>query len=130
MADAALSEGFKGERVAGAEEGADEYLVLSTIHQAKGLEWETVFLIGLLEGQFPHYKVFDKAEELEEERRLFYVAVTRAKDELYLTYPIINFSYTTGRYLNQTSRFIKELSKSVYEKWQIAEAEAIDIDQL
>jgi DNA helicase II / ATP-dependent DNA helicase PcrA len=132
LADAALSEGFKGERVNDVSEAEEEYLVLSTIHQAKGLEWPVVILIGLVDGQFPHYKVHEKPEELEEERRLFYVAVTRAKDELYLTQPIINFSFTTGRYMNQPSRFVKELPKSSYEKWQIAEEaeEVIDIDDL
>ena len=61
----------------------------STIHQAKGLEWSVVFLIGLCDGMFPHQRVIDDGDlaGLEEERRLFYVGITRAKDQLYLTYP-------------------------------------------
>src|SRR3989338_6255096 len=86
LADVTLREGFKGETIVpGAEEETDpDQLVLTTIHQAKGLEWRVVFLIGLAEGQFPHAKSMIKEGELEEERRLFYVAVTRAKEELFM----------------------------------------------
>ncbi len=121
LSDVTLSEGFKGESVEGYQEGPDEMLVLSTIHQAKGLEWKYVFLIGLAEGQFPHYKIYDHPEEIEEERRLFYVAVTRAKDELYLTYPIISTSYLTGTNINKPSSFISELDDSLFEPWQVNE---------
>jgi len=121
LADVSLSQSFKGEQIEGYQEGPDEALVLSTIHQAKGLEWECVFLLGLVEGQFPHYKIYDHPEEIEEERRLFYVAVTRAKDELYLTYPIISFSYTTGQNINKPSSFINELDNSLFEPWQVNE---------
>jgi len=119
LADVTLSEGFKGEQIEGYQEGPDEALVLSTIHQAKGLEWKHVFLLGLVEGQFPHYKIYDHPEEIEEERRLFYVAVTRAKDELYLTYPIISFSFTTGQNINRPSSFISELDDNLFEPWQV-----------
>ena len=57
-----------------------EHLTLTTIHQAKGLEWEVVFLIGLTEGLFPHQRSMNSNEQLEEERRLFYVALTRASN--------------------------------------------------
>ncbi|MCX6744699.1 MAG: ATP-dependent helicase [Candidatus Parcubacteria bacterium] len=119
LADVSLSEGFRGEQIEGYKEGPDESIVLSTIHQAKGLEWKHVFVIGLVEGQFPHYKVYDHPEELEEERRLFYVAVTRAKDELYLTYPIFSFSFTTGQNINKRSTFVSELDDSLFEVWQV-----------
>ncbi len=121
LADVSLSEGFRGEQIEGYQDGPDESIVLSTIHQAKGLEWKHVFVIGLVEGQFPHYKVYDHPEELEEERRLFYVAVTRAKDELYLTYPIFSFSFTTGQNINKRSTFISELDDSLFEVWQVNE---------
>ncbi|HDQ22983.1 MAG TPA: ATP-dependent helicase [Candidatus Uhrbacteria bacterium] len=121
LSDVTLSEGFKGESVEGYKEGPDEALILSTIHQAKGLEWKYLFVIGLVEGQFPHYKIYDHPEEIEEERRLFYVAVTRAKDELYLTYPIISFSFTTGQNINKPSQFIAELDDSLFEPWQVDE---------
>ncbi len=123
LSDVSLSEGFRGEQIEGYKEGPDESIVLSTIHQAKGLEWKHVFVIGLVEGQFPHYKVYDHPEELEEERRLFYVAVTRAKDELYLTYPIFSFSFTTGQNINKRSTFISELDDSLFEVWQVDESD-------
>ncbi len=64
----------------------DDCLTLSTIHSAKGLEWSTVFLIGLLEGVLPVRFVLDKDDEVEEEHRLFYVAITRAKDHLFMSF--------------------------------------------
>jgi DNA helicase-2/ATP-dependent DNA helicase PcrA len=103
------------------EEGPDEQIVLSTIHQAKGLEWKHVFILGLVEGQFPHYKIYDRPQEIEEERRLFYVAVTRAKDELYLTYPIISTSYLTGTNINRPSTFVSELNSNLFEEWRVDE---------
>ena len=66
----------------------EETLVLSTIHQAKGLEWSRVFIPRLVEDSFPHYRAVDEPGGEDEERRIFYVAVTRAMDELYLTYPL------------------------------------------
>src|SRR5256714_7939828 len=69
-------------------QGADKEAVnLSTVHQAKGLEFYTVFVIWLTDGMFPSSRSLDTRDALEEERRLFYVAITRARDELYLTYP-------------------------------------------
>ncbi len=124
LADTALGESFKGESLAGYQAGADEAVVLSTIHQAKGLEWPAVFILGLLDGQFPNTKAFERLIDLEEERRLFYVAVTRAQDYLYLTYPL--FSLATGN-LNQPSQFIKELPQQVYEPWQVDEAESDEV---
>ena len=127
LADVALSEGFRGESVAGYQEGADEAVTVSTIHQAKGLEWRVVFIIGLVDGQFPHAKVFEKPAELEEERRLFYVAATRAQRELYLTYPM---AATHSGTLNQTSQFIKELPETLYEKWSVTGQTNDDLDKL
>lgn len=117
LADAALTEGFKGERRITTESGEDDTdrLVLSTIHQAKGLEWNTVFVLGLADGQFPHYKVFEKESEIEEERRLFYVAVTRAEHNLYLTYPIMNHSRMTSQAFNHPSTFLRELPDHLYQ---------------
>ncbi len=65
-----------------------ERVVLSTIHQAKGLEWDVVFVMHLADGSFPHKRALDDMAQLEEERRLFYVAITRARKQLWLTYPI------------------------------------------
>jgi DNA helicase II / ATP-dependent DNA helicase PcrA len=75
-----------------AKDGDTAYLTLSTVHSAKGLEWGRVFCIGLMDGVFPSSRSYIDAHEgdLEEEKRLFYVAVTRAKDELYLSYSTKN----------------------------------------
>ncbi len=122
LAEASLSEGFKGEK--GAKSGTDpgERLVLSTIHQAKGLEWEAVFCLGCAEGQFPHYRVAEKPKEMEEERRLFYVAVTRAKKHLHLLYPIMSRSMSAGQVINRPSIFLREVDESLFETWEVAEA--------
>ena len=90
-----------------AEEGAvmDECLTLSTIHGAKGTEYKAVFVIGAVDGRFPSMYSFNSEEELDEELRLFYVAVTRAKTYLYVSYPIDMFDRVTGMVLSKPSRF-------------------------
>lgn len=98
-----------------------EAVTLTTAHQAKGLEWHTVFAVWLAEGMFPNNRVLDEGGEdgLEEERRLFYVTVTRAKDELYLTYPVLNFQSRDGEVLQRPSRFIQELPSDLMESWNV-----------
>jgi len=85
-----------------------ETLTLTTIHQAKGLEWDLVFIIGLTEGLFPHQRSLSNDEQIEEERRLFYVAMTRAKNYLLITAPVISSNYSGG--MSHRSRFIRELA--------------------
>ncbi len=114
LTDATLSENFKKQDQPDTEK--PEAVVLSTIHQAKGLEWDTVFVIGLSDGQFPHAKVFQNPIEIEEERRLFYVATTRAENRLYLAYAVFN---NFGATVNKMSQFIRELPEDVYEKIEI-----------
>ena len=92
---------------------------MSTIHQAKGLEWETVFVIHLASGQFPHNRSMGNRDEFEEERRLFYVATTRAKKKLYLLYPITLYSHGTGMTFTNPSEFIRELETDLYDEWNI-----------
>lgn len=121
LADTALREGFKGETILGSEEGEEEAITLSTVHQAKGLEWKTVFIIGLCDGQFPHPKSFEEPAQLEEERRLFYVAITRAKDCIYLLHPMTRFDYNYGTVISRPSLFLQELEEGLYEKWEIEE---------
>ncbi|MEA3493324.1 MAG: UvrD-helicase domain-containing protein [Candidatus Margulisiibacteriota bacterium] len=116
----ALVSGIEAETVVEGSEGDKEACVLTTIHQAKGLEWKAVFVVWLADGKFPSYLSFGKDEEMEEERRLFYVAVTRAKDQLYLTYPLIYSGYD-GEVLMKTSRYLEELPESLYEKWEVEE---------
>ena len=96
----------------------DERLVLSSVHQAKGLEWTVVFVIYLADGRFPAAVALREAYGEEEERRLFYVAATRAKRDLYLTYPLIAGD-RGGSMLMRPSRFLSELDKSCYEIWTI-----------
>lgn len=98
----------------------DEQLRLSTIHQAKGLEFDVVFVIMLCEGLFPSSRSMETAEGLEEERRLMYVAVTRARNELYLSYPLIRSTYGSGGdSLQHPSRFLKELPVELLEEWNL-----------
>ncbi|UCH96523.1 MAG: ATP-dependent helicase [Candidatus Aminicenantes bacterium] len=89
----------------------DEKLVLSTIHSAKGLEWHSVFIIHLVEGYFPGMQSMESDEDLEEERRLFYVAATRAQKNLYLITPELESRswgafYPSGIVFSEPSRFI------------------------
>ncbi|MBM4379887.1 MAG: ATP-dependent helicase [Deltaproteobacteria bacterium] len=101
-------------------EPPDELLVLATVHQAKGLEWRAVFVIGAVDGQFPLAHASRTADEEEEERRLFYVALTRARDELYVCYPLTSASGERGRSLRQASRFITELpdgEPAPFDRW-------------
>ncbi len=91
-----------------AEGQDDDKLTISTIHSAKGLEWPVVFVNSLVDGMMPHYRSLDDFEELEEERKLFYVACSRAKSRLYLTAPDYFASYSG--YFDKPSRFIAELS--------------------
>ena len=92
-------------------------LRLTTVHQAKGLEYAAVFIIGLADGMFPLRRTIETGD-IEEERRLFYVAVTRARDELYLCFPKVN---TKGGpvMLQSPSRFLQELSSDLYQPLKI-----------
>ena len=103
------------------EEGVhkDEFLTLSTIHSAKGLEYKAVFIIGAVDGRFPSVFSFNSTEEMDEELRLMYVAVTRAKTHLAITYPIDMFDYSTGMVLSKPSRFFDGISQDILEKWII-----------
>lgn len=97
------------------DEEDEERLILSTVHQAKGLEWDVVYVMGLAEGDFPHRSAEGDPEKEEEERRLFYVACTRARDELYMSYPLYSYRRGGGS-LNNPSKFIKELDSSRYQE--------------
>lgn len=105
------------------EEGAvmDECLTLSTIHGAKGTEYKAVFVIGAVDGRFPSMYSFNSEEELDEELRLFYVAVTRAKTYLYVSYPIDMFDRATGMVLSKPSRFTEHISPEILERWELTE---------
>ena len=95
---------------------------LSTVHQAKGLEWKAVFVIMLCDGLFPAGRSMETLEGEEEERRLFYVAVTRACDELYLTYPLTRASASFEDRWQEPSRFIRDFPRGMVNEWKIKAA--------
>jgi len=98
----------------------DERLRLSTIHQAKGLEFDVVFVIMLCDGLFPSERSLETDEGEEEERRLMYVAITRARNELYLSYPLMRAGYGgRGDMMQQPSRFLEEIPKDLVEEWNL-----------
>jgi DNA helicase II / ATP-dependent DNA helicase PcrA len=99
----------------------DERLVLSTIHSAKGLEWQCVFVIWVVDGKFPSMYSFVADDDLEEERRLFYVSVTRAKRHLFLTYPINVYDKTSGMLLSKPSRFLDHVSSDLLDTLALVE---------
>ncbi len=106
----------------GGETRDEERIVLSTIHQAKGLEWDSVFVIHLSNQSFPSRRALLEEQGIEEERRLFYVATTRAKRRLYLTYPM-----TIGHdslMLVEPSQFIEEISSRLFERIELSESSA------
>ncbi len=112
--------GESEERALSKDNSEQEGVCLSSIHQAKGLEWRSVFLIWLAEGMFPSGRSLENEEALEEERRLFYVAVTRCKEELYLTYPELRLNAAYGEAFQRPSQFITELPTELYERWDIS----------
>ncbi|MGH7814212.1 MAG: ATP-dependent helicase [Candidatus Binataceae bacterium] len=105
-----------------AADSGDECLTLSTIHSAKGLEWKAVFIIWAADGRFPGPQSMDD-EDLEEERRLMYVASTRARDELYLTYPIYMFDRSLGYVMGRASRFVEDIPAEILPTAMLEEAE-------
>jgi DNA helicase-2/ATP-dependent DNA helicase PcrA len=97
-----------------------ELVTLSSVHQAKGLEWKVVFVIWMSDGMFPSSRSLESDDAIEEERRLFYVAVTRAKDELYLSYPHLRLGAGYGEMLQRPSRFLMEIPPELVEEWNVS----------
>jgi len=100
---------------AGEQTEEEKPLILSTVHRAKGLEWRVVFIPMLCEDSFPSSRSVGDQEAFEEERRVFYVAITRAKDQLYLISPSIKHTYR-GPQMARISQFISELNPKVFKK--------------
>jgi len=100
---------------AGEQTEEENPLIISTVHRAKGLEWRVVFIPMLCEDSFPSSRSIGDQEAFEEERRVFYVAITRAKDQLYLISPSIKNTYR-GPQMVRASQFVSELSPKVYKK--------------
>ncbi len=105
------------------EEGADEdeHVVLSSVHQAKGLEWRDVFLIWAADGRFPSARSLRDIEGEEEERRLFYVALTRAQGELYVCFPLLESDRSRQSIVQRPSRFVTEVPRELFEIWNVDE---------
>jgi DNA helicase II / ATP-dependent DNA helicase PcrA len=99
----------------------DEKLVLSTIHSAKGLEWHSVFVIYALDGRFPNTRAAISDDAMEEERRLMYVACTRARENLFITYPINIYDRESGLILSKPSRFVSGIPENLLDTWVIDE---------
>ncbi len=131
LAQLSLMSSVDGDPSGDKNERDDEKVTLSSIHQAKGLEWKVVFLIWLVDGQFPNGRILeaDDVPLLEEERRLFYVAITRAKDELYLSFPMMNPKSYTGDVICRPSRFLEDFPPELVEEWQVGEPEPWNDDE-
>ena len=98
----------------------EDKIKLSTIHQAKGLEFDCVFVIMLCDGMFPSARTAESPEGEEEERRLFYVAITRAKNELYLSYPFMRAGFGGSDDTFQSpSRFLAEFNRDLVNEWNL-----------
>ncbi|MDQ3804388.1 MAG: UvrD-helicase domain-containing protein [Acidobacteriota bacterium] len=89
------------------------YVTLSTVHSAKGLEWDAVFVIWMTDGWFPSSRSYDEFEDLEEERRLLYVAATRAKRHLYFVYPLSAYRGAEGDTFPAVSRFLEPIPPTI-----------------
>ncbi len=96
-------------------------LVLSTIHSAKGLEFHSVFLIHALDGVLPSGYAFKDDDALDEELRLLYVAITRAEENLFISYPMLQYRRYQGEYLARPSRFLDGVPEALLEPWQLVE---------
>ena len=121
LSELALMGTVAAEAAGPGEEGPEEAVVLSSVHQAKGLEWKAVFLIWLTDSRFPNPRALADPEGEEEERRLFYVAVTRAKDELYFVQPMTESDTVRMRAFSRLSRFVAELPEGACERWSLEE---------
>lgn len=106
-------------------EDAENSVTLMTLHSAKGLEFPTVFLVGLEEGIFPGYKSIGEENALQEERRLFYVGITRAKEHLYLTCAKRRTIFGSTSY-NAISRFVKEIPEDLLDGYEEMQKEKIE----
>lgn len=127
LSEASLADNFSAPKTAALQSGREK-IVLSTIHQAKGLEWEAVFIMRLTDADFPNRRAALEEGGLEEERRLFYVATTRAKRLLYLTYPLIVGLDSFA--MQSPSMFLDEVDHDLLQKQAMASAYSDDFIEL
>jgi DNA helicase II / ATP-dependent DNA helicase PcrA len=92
------------------------YVTLSTVHSAKGLEWNALFVIWMTDGWFPSARSADEFDDLEEERRLLYVATTRAKQHIYFTYPLNTYRGAGTDAFPAVSRFLEPISNTILQR--------------
>jgi DNA helicase-2/ATP-dependent DNA helicase PcrA len=118
LADIALDPPAWAEDLAGPPVLDEDYLILSTMHSAKGLEWDAVYVIHAADGNIPSDMATGSVEEIEEERRLFYVACTRARDWLYVCFPLRYYTspwnHTDAHGYAQLTRFIADGARDVF----------------
>ena len=105
-----------------------ESVILSTIHQSKGLEWKAVFVLWLTDSRFPSARSLGNEGGEEEERRLFYVSVTRAKDQLFLCQPMLETNMYKQSGFSRLSRFVTELPNALYERWTLLDESSSNQD--
>lgn len=110
------------------DDGEDEFITLSTIHSAKGLEWHSVFLIWMNEGRLPSARSADSEASLEEERRLLYVAATRAREQLVMTYPSVMMEWEHSDVLGRPSRFLDGVDAELCPTYYLAEESENDAE--
>ncbi len=113
LAESVMQEGYRKASQSTGASRDNEQIILSTIHQAKGLEWEAVFVLHVAAGQFPSERSMSERNGLEEERRLFYVAITRARKHLSLSYPLMAGAMT---FLGGPSMFLDEISAGLVDE--------------
>ncbi len=110
--------------VSGGDE--DELLTLTSVHQAKGLEWRAVFILWAADGKFPSPRSLRDADGEDEERRLWYVALTRARDQLHIAYPLMVTDYNRQTLVQRPSRFVTEVPPELYEIWTLEEEHVLE----
>jgi DNA helicase-2/ATP-dependent DNA helicase PcrA len=120
LGDIALYDEVMGGRTGDTAQPGEERIILSTIHQAKGLEWDAVFIIHLADTAFPNRRAMAEEGGMEEERRLFYVAVTRARRHLVLSYPM-TMGYDALAF-NQMSTFLEEVPPRLFDRIELIDS--------
>jgi len=132
LADMALDPPAWAEDLAGPPLLDEDYLILSTMHSAKGLEWDAVYVIHAADGNIPSDMATGSVEEIEEERRLFYVACTRAKDWLYVCFPLRYYksprSHSDAHGYAQVTRFVADGARDTFREEQGGTATPAEAD--